>query len=284
MLAEERAERALGPALIWARREAVTRLHVLADAYDAATLARRASQFREPPSVWAVEGRDLRPATAAAPGQSALTPDVAGFADVIEAAGAEAVPEGGTLLAEVLGLEVGRVVATADGPRFEVGVGKHDRWAQLEVHGDAPVLERLIDAVRVVREARFPGSAHPFAGLALERWLRSVVVARPDLVGAARLAPHPSPVVRENLRERAPAPAAGADDAGAPIVVVCSTGVDLDLVPVAADARLAFDTAARLVVAVPEGDDHRVTRELAAALTDPAEVITVSRDWPSLYP
>jgi hypothetical protein len=68
------------------------------------------------------------------------------------------------------------------------------------------------------------------------------------------------------------------------VVVVCSTGVDVDLVPVAADARLAFDRSARLVIAVPEGDDHRVTVALAAALEDPAEIVTVSRDWPTLYP
>ncbi|MBO0692749.1 MAG: hypothetical protein J2P58_07620, partial [Acidimicrobiaceae bacterium] len=38
----------------------------------------------------------------------------------------------------------------------------------------------------------------------------------------------------------------------------------------------------RLVLVVPDGDDYPVTRELAAALAEPAEVVVVPRDWATL--
>jgi hypothetical protein len=59
-------------------------------------------------------------------------------------------------------------------------------------------------------------------------------------------------------------------------VVVCSVGIDLDLVPFAADARGAVGLAdARLLLAVPERDDHPVTRAVATRLRQPAEVVPV---------
>ena len=67
--------------------------------------------------------------------------------------------------------------------------------------------------------------------------------------------------------------AAGLGDDGEPVVVVCSVGIDLDLVPFASDARGALGPpGARLLLAVPERDDHAVTRALALELLDPAHV------------
>ena len=72
---------------------------------------------------------------------------------------------------------------------------------------------------------------------------------------------------------------------GAPVVVVCSAGIDLDLVPFAADARDALaEPDTRLLLAVPEGDDHPVTRELAARLAVPAEVVPVPAPLPQPAP
>ncbi len=278
MLAEERPERALGGALVWATRAGVDELHVLAGSEEAAgVLARRAAAFRRPPQVWLIEGATMSPAVPAPPladGEPVAADD--SFAAMVRAAGADAVVEHGVLIAEVLGLEVGRVV---DG-RLDVGVGKHDREAQRLVHGDRPPEESLRAAVAAVRDVRRPGApAHEINQLAQERWLRSVVMTRPELVGAVSLSPLPAPVPRDGLRTPAPAPAAGVDTEGRPVVVVCSTGIDVDLVPTAADARLSRDPAARLVLVVPEADDHPVTRDLAAALADPAEVVTVPGDW-----
>jgi hypothetical protein len=75
--------------------------------------------------------------------------------------------------------------------------------------------------------------------------------------------------------------AVGIDDTGADAVVACSVGVQLDLVPAAADARAAIAPDARLTLAVPARDDHPVTRALAARLVTPAEVHPVPDDWRS---
>ena len=151
------------------------------------------------------------------------------------------------------------------------------------VHGDRPTPEALSAAVEAVKELRRPGApSHQVNQLASERWLRSVVVRRPELVGAVSLQSAPSPVVRTDLRQRAPAPATGVDTDGHPLVVVCSTGIDVDLVPSAADARLSDGRGARLVLVVPEADDHPLTRALATALLEPAEVIVVPGDWRAL--
>ncbi len=281
MLAEERQERALGGALVWATRTHIEQLHILAEGEEAAgVLARRAAVFRRPPQVWKILGRRLVPAVAAPPlAQQQPTDTDQSFAAMFAAAGAEAVVEHGVLVAEVLGLEVGRVI---DG-RLDVGVGKHDREAQRLVHGDRPPEESLRAAVAAVREVRRPGApVHEMNRLAQERWLRSVVMANPQMVGAASLTPLPEPVSRQGLRMAAPAPAAGVDDDGRPLVVVCSTGIDVDLVPTAADARLGLDPTARLIIVVPEADDHPVTRDLAAQLADPAEVVAISGHWRDL--
>ena len=295
VLAEERPERALGGALAWARHAGLAELHVLAEA-ETGLLARRAGAFARPPRVWRVEGRAVEPAEPAPPAPEApLSPAVAAFVPPIEAAGAEPVVEHGVLRGEVLGLEVARVVEDDDGVRLEVGVGAFDREAQRLVHGDRPPAEALARAVAAVRDLRTPTAPeHQMNRLALERWMRRILVRRPELVGAALLEPVPSPVRRTDLRQQAPAPAAGRDADGGPLVVVCSTGIDVDLVPAAADARIAAcsriaggrDLAgggdARLLLVVPEADDHPVTRSLAGALARPAEVVTLAGEWRSL--
>lgn len=280
VLADERPERALGGALAWGRHAGVGELHVLGGEATG-VLARRASAFASPPAVWRIEGRSLEPASPAPVGaEPPLASDVAAFAGLIRRAGAEPVIEHGVLSGEVLGLEVARVVTGDGGARLEVGVGGHDREAQRLVHGDRPPAEALARAVAAVLDVRRPGAPeHQMNRLAGERWLRAILVRRPELVGAGRLAPVPSPVLRTDLRRPAPAPAAGVDLDGRPLLVVCSTGIDVDLVPAAADARLADGRSPRLVLVVPEVDDHPLTRTLAAALVDPAEVVALAGDW-----
>jgi hypothetical protein len=101
----------------------------------------------------------------------------------------------------------------------------------------------------------------------------------PSLIGAAALEPAEPTIERTNLKDPAPAIAFGQDDAGRPLVVACSVGVDLDLVPSAADARAALSPGARLLLIVPERDAHPVIRRLAASLLEPAEVVTVPDDF-----
>lgn len=284
VLAEDEPRRSLGGSLAWAASKGATdHLHLMAEA-ETGLLARRANVFARPVTVHRIAGTSLVPAEPAPMDpEPPVDPAAEALAPVLEQAGAEVVVEGGLLRAEMRGLEVARVEVDEDGPRLAVGVGKHDREAQRELRGREQGLDALFEVVRIVAQHRTPeGLGHAAYHLSAERWLRSVVVRRPDLVGAASLHPVPSPVVREDLRQPAPAPAAGVDAAGHSILVVCSVGLDPDLVPAAADAWLADGRKPRLVLCLPEGDDHRVTRDLASALAVPCEVVTVPANWRAL--
>jgi hypothetical protein len=293
VLLDDGDPRGFGAALAWAHRRHIERLDVLVETAThpeaAGIVARRAALLRRSPGVAAVHGRELRPAIPlgfAAPAPA--PPEALAFVDALRAHGVDPIVEHGVVTGEILGLEVVRVVADTDerGWRLAVGVGHHDREARAEMRVGQDPFDALDEVVATVRARRRAGVArHPANALARERWLRAVVVARPDLVGASILAPLAAPLPRLDLRRSAPAPAAGRDDAGRAVVVVCSTGVDVDLVPTAADARLGVGSA-RLVLAVPRGDDYPVTRALASALEVPAEVVVMPADWPALvgYP
>jgi hypothetical protein len=280
VLAKEEPDRALGRAMAWARGNEITDLHVVVNE-AAGALARRAAAFTHPPVVWLASGDELTQAAAEPLALPApLPPELEPYVEVVRAAGADPVVEHGVLIGEVLGLEVVRIVADETGVDVQVGVGKHDREAQRLVHGDRSPIDALADAVSAVRERRRAGApAHPANQLAAERWLRRVVIADPGIVGAARLEAVAPPRLRDDLRVPNPAPAAGEDAEGGPVLVVCSTGIDLALVPSAVDARLLDGRDPRLVLVLPEGDDHPVTRDLAGALREPAEIVTVARDW-----
>jgi hypothetical protein len=56
-------------------------------------------------------------------------------------------------------------------------------------------------------------------------------------------------------------------------------GVDLDLVPHAADVRGWWDPGAELLVVVPERDAHPVTGQLVERLHGPARLVTVPDGW-----
>jgi hypothetical protein len=282
---DERGERGLGPAMVWGHREGVDELHVVVDDVDTAgVLARRALTFARPPSVWRAEGRSLHPAEPAPHPAPIEPPAVAReVVGLLHDAGVEVTVEHGQIRGEVRGLEVARVAVDDDGgARIEVGVGRHDREAFALVHGDLPTAEALASVVRSVDTHRRPeAEAHPLRRLAPEGWLRWRLLAEPELVGLRELRPAEPTVARESVKDTAAAMAVGVDADGATVVVACSVGIDLDVVPAAADARAAIDPRAHLLVVVPERDDHPVTRRLAAALRHPAEVRAVSGDWRS---
>jgi hypothetical protein len=274
VLADADPHRSLGPALAVARQAGtLENVNVLAEGATG-LLARRASQFADPPTVWLVDGLSMTPAEPEplAP-EPALDPRVAVFADEIAAAGADPVVEHGRLVGEVAGLEVCRVELDGDGEyRLAIGVGRFDREAHELLRGDT-----LHDVVALVRRHRLEGTEpHPLKMWAASRALRSRIIREPAVVGADILLPMSPTVEAPDLRVAWPAPAAGTYDGDGAIVVVCSVGVDLDLVPAAADARLADGRDARLVLALPERDAHPVTIALAAALAKPAEVVPVA--------
>jgi len=204
---------------------------------------------------------------------SPIDPGVAAFAEQISAAGADPVVEHGRLIGEVAGLEVCRVELDAEtgSPRLAIGVGRFDREAHDLIRGDT-----LADVVALVRRHRIESrEPHPLQRWAASRALRSRLIQEPARVGADVLYPMAPTVEAPDLRVSWPAPATGTYDHHDPIVVVASVGVDLDLVPAAADARLVDGRDARLVLAVPTRDVHPVTVALAAALARPAEVVGI---------
>lgn len=290
VLADERPERALGPALAWAAQRRAGELHLLIDDADAAgQVARRGALFATPVTVWLVSGRELVEAKPTAP------PDVDGpsaaaveLAAMITEAGADVAIEHGVVTGEVLGLEVARVIDDPDrGARLEVGVGRHDREAFAIVHGDVPTPDALAAVIDAVRKHRHPGAdSHPLNQLVSERWLLVDVLAGGLLaeLDGWRLQRVAGTVPRQSVKEVLPAFAAGHDRQGHPVVVAVSTGIDLDVVPLAADVREVLDPFARLMIVVPERDAHPVTRRLAADLRVPATVLTVVDSWRQRVP
>ena len=249
----------------------------------AGVLARQAGWFAPAPSVWAIEGTALVAASPAPVPARADAPAPTDLVDLLIDAGLEIVVEGGVVRGEVNGLEVARIVTgetTAgvpiDEPQLEVGVGKADRELTALVHGGLPPVEQLARVVDIVRGHRRPGAPrHPLNQLVPDRWLRAVLCRAPGTVGLASLRPAEGTRPRRDLSETGVAMATGEAADGTPVVVACTVGMSLDLVPAAADARAALVPEARLLLAVPERDDYPGTRRLAARLVRPAEVAPV---------
>lgn len=290
VLLDDAPERRLGPALAWARRAGVEQLDLFVEGDAAGAVARRALHFASPPRVWRTDGATVVPAVPA-PVTLPMDPPAGSetLVAVLEAHGVEVVVEDGQVVGEVLGLEVARIEHDAEtgDPRLEVGVGRYDREVVAMLHQGMSSAESLAAVVQIVRAHRTAGvEPHPLNRLVPERWLRASLIADPAPLGMRELRSIPSPVGRRGLRDVEAAAAAGLTDAGAPAVVVCSVGVDLDLVPAAADARDWWaDRSAvppgevALVVVVPERDAHPITERLAAALRHPAEVVAFRDEW-----
>jgi hypothetical protein len=286
VLLDESPVTAFGAALVWARRRGITDLHLIADT-DAGVLARRAGCFTQPPTVWQVDGASLVAAAADPVPAARPAAPAPQLAEILVDAGLEVLVEDGLVRGELNGLEVARVVhgeTTAgepiDEPVLEVGVGKADRELTAMLHAGLPPTEQLSRVIEIVREHRRPGAPpHPLNQLVQERWLRARLAADPARIGLQSLRPVETAIPRANLREVGAAAGVGTTAAGDQVVVVCSVGIHLDLVPAAADTRLAVDPGAPLLLAVPARDAHPVTEALATQLDPPAEVVALEGDW-----
>ena len=217
------------------------------------------------PTIWQVAGADVEPVE---PTPHAAPPSIPAdhwaLAGLISEAGARPIDDHGILIGDVAGLEVCRVVSGGDssngGPTIELGVGQADRDLHQLVHGKAELDSELRRIIGAVAQYRRPGSHHPLTRVGRERWLRSVLLDDPGLVGAESLDPLVPLRSRRGLKTAEPVAAGGRRLDGRPLVVVTMSGVDLDLVPEAADYRHRHDPDAALVVAVP-------TRDLALSTT-----------------
>ena len=225
----------LGGALVWLDRNPVAAAHLVVE-HHAGVHARRAAVLAPDLQLHELAGSDVRDAVVAPITEPHPTPDdITPLVAMIERSGAQAVIEDGIVRAEVAGLEVGRVVTGPNGSSLEVGVGRFDREAGALLHADRPVEPTLVSTIEQVREHRAPGAvAHPVNRIGRERWLRDLVRVDPALAGIVDpelVEPIPP---RSSLLEASAAALLGADE-GRRVLVVFSVGVELGLVPAAAD-------------------------------------------------
>jgi hypothetical protein len=297
VLVDGSAARSLGPALAWAIRRGATSLDLVAE-LDAGALARRARHLDFPTTIWFPEGRVLLPVvpeplpTPAPPLDEHLD-----LVPVIEAAGATVNVEHGVVVGEVRGLEVCRVVdqptvghfaelgdidapdivepsMAETGVLLEVGVGANDREAFRTLHGDIPTLEALTTVVGSVLEHRSPDAPqHPLNRLGQERYLRWQLEVDPGLVDLVAVEAAQPPQPRPNLKDPMPCLARGVDDAGTEMTVICSVGVDLDLVGFVADVQEMV--GGPVIVALRERDAVAITRDVLGLLSAPVEIRVV---------
>ncbi len=276
-------------AVLWARRSGCDRLRLFVDD-DASTAARFASYFVngvEPTVVMQVDGASARVAAQAPVPAPAVAPELPEeLIGYLQSQQLEVVVEHGVVRGELLGLEVARLVRWPashggdDELHLEAGVGRFDRDAVAAVNADISPQDALARTVDMVRKYRYPGApVHPLQLLNRERWLRATLIREPKRIGAARLAAVAMTTEADGMRDPHPAAAFGERTDGRAVLVVCSTGIDMAAVPLAADLRASLDPSADLVIAVPARDHHRATVELAGLLEGRVEVVGTEVDW-----
>jgi len=292
VLVEDATPRSAGGPVLWATREGLGQLDVLVDLAEvpaagtddrdvAADLARRLALFDPPARVWSVDGSSAVAVERGLPPDPEPAPDgTETLIGLLVNAGLDVVTEDGIVRGEELGLEVARIVPDPDVDwRLEVGVGQFDQAAAAMMYADRPTADALDAVVREVRRHRYAGAPmHPVRNLCRERWLRHMVIAEPDLVGATFLRPIESTVSRRNLRDPHPAFAVGSLADGSPVVVACTYGVDVDLLPLAADVRDREAPDAELVV-VSAGDLPASVHSLADRMAGTVRFVRLAAPW-----
>lgn len=260
-------------------------IDLLIDAPDdaARVVVRRAGAFAAISSVATIDGEDLTPARATdATVPSADVPFDDPHVQMMLEHGLEVLVESGAVIGELFGVEVARIAFGPDGePRLDVGVGVYDQDAfAMMNHGVDPrdALTRVSDEVRLHRHP--DAEPHPLNRLARERWIRSLICASPGAAGFDRLTAVPSIIPRVGIKETRPAVAIGTDADAVLTGLLCSVGVDLDLVPTAADVIHHY-AVERIVLAMPSRDRYAVTDRLAAMLQVPVTFAVAEEPWPT---
>jgi hypothetical protein len=269
---------ALGGVLVWIDRVNPRSVDFVVE-HHGGIHARRAAILAPECVVWQSEGTAVRrvepePIPAPLPHPEGT----ASFESSLAALGLDIVCEDGILRGEVAGLEVARILHGPDGAVLEAGVGRFDREAGVLLHAGRPPIEAVADAAEQVRPHRTVGAvSHAVNRLARERWLRVLIVADPALVGIdlpELVEPVPP---RANLLEVVPAALLGIDGERR-VLVVCSVGVDLGLIPAIADL-LAVHRPDEVRIVVPERDRLPHLDRLVGRIPVPASVRSVPTPW-----
>ncbi len=271
--------RSLGAVALWAGRAPTERIIVCTDAAGS-ELARRAGSLVLPAEVHTHVGADTTPAEPLPVDPApVLSDEHLAWGDRFAAAGARPVDDHGRLVAEVVGLEMARTEPDpAGGVAIEVGVGRADR----EIHGMLDVgvdVDRVLsDTAALVAGFRVPGGMHPLHRVARARWLRSVVLDDPAVVGMDGPG-IPLPPLRsvDTVLVDEPAAALFTGGDGSRVLVAATVGFDPDLGPELADLA-ERSLADRVLVAAPSRDVALVQRSLATVELD-VELIETAEPW-----
>lgn len=274
--APEYGIRSLGPALLWALKNNLASLVLFSDGY-AGDLARRAHLITAiDVAVRQVTEATSKPAEArplALPPE--LPAEVLAVSKTFIEAGTVPVDDFGRLVAEAVGLEVARAQLDNDGNlEVAVGVGQADRELHALVHSNLTTVDAVTRANEMVSEFRKPNAEpHPLNRLGRARWLRSLAVAAPALVGVGVLSPVPPLRFRDTVLGTEPTCAISGSS-----VAVFSAGVDPDLVPEALEYRDRHDPNAELVIVMTANDTLPTVGRLIDTCVN-TRVVEVSTPW-----
>ena len=229
--------------------------------------------------MWRVDGTKAVPAVptpydhVAAP---ALRPDLAELLAIDDVV---VTVEHGIIRGECRGLEVARISGEGHEQRLDVGVGAYDQGAFAVMNPDLTPTESLGVVVERVLEHRRRGAPpHPINRLVRERWLRHELLVDPQRIGLVSAEPVMPSSPRGGLNEVIAACALGIDSFGARVLVACSSGIDLDAVPEAADLA-ELHQADRIAMVVADRDRHRLVLTMAARCRRPIEFVTADEPW-----
>ncbi len=273
------AAQAIGPLMLAAAKKGTSKVALLVgDAPSASIAARQAQQLQRAPQVFVVVDTDIEPAIPAdlPIASEPLLSDIELAKATYEPHGLETVVEAGIVRGELLGLEVSRVV---DGI-IEVGVGRFDREAGAMLRGTGVSDGALGDAIALVAPHRTSDALpHPLNRMGRERWLRSLAVTDPSLLGLDTLVPVETVAERENLLDPFVAGALGTESAGQSVLAVFAAGLDTTALSHAADLVTRYEPD-RVVVAIPETDLLPALTALYPLLAVPTTVVGMSAPWP----
>jgi hypothetical protein len=126
----------------------------------------------------------------------------------------------------------------------------------------------VVDSVLDHRSPEAP--QHPLNRLGQERYLRWQLEVDPSLIEMADVTATEPPQPRPNLKDPIPCVARGVAADGAEAAIVCSVGVDPDLVGFVADVQEMLDLP--VIVVLRERDAVAITRDVLARLAAPVDI------------
>ena len=274
----EHARGVLGATLVWAQSQGASQTNLITDESDG-LLAFTAGGFSDPePIIWHAVERSIVAVGADVP-EIPGPPDCPESTAILAGLDLEVVADHGVWLGDLNGLEVARVGLRGDECEVDIGVGAYDQFASAALSVDRDEESALANVVSMVRPHRLAGSdPHPIGRLVRSRWLRSQIIADPQLAGLKVLHPIPLLVPRPGLVESQPAAGLGEDSDGRKVLLIASTGIDLGVVETAAGLS-AYTKPDRIVVVMPARDHHPRIVQSLTTLAVPAELVALEGEW-----